>query len=317
MSHQRHPWGGGRLLALLFSFTLIALPGGAALANGAERERTLVIGKVSANPKKHYRYLKPIAEYVAERMHDLGIDRVEVLMAKNNRQMVSYLKRGKVDWVTETVFSAIEFEDRAGAEMILLKHKKGVGEYRSVFFARKDSGIRSLADLKGKVVTFEDRGSTSSFYVPASILIDAGLELVELDSPRERIDGDAVGYVFANGEINMSTWVYKGLVDAGAFADLDWDKDDHMPTSFRGDLALFHESETYPRAIELVRKGLRPEVTERLKSVLLEAHRDPAAAAALKAYQRTSRFDPLDARIREQIDRARVVRRNLRESLDL
>lgn len=91
-----------------------------------DRDRTLVIGKVSSNPKKHYRYLKPIAEYVIKHMGDLGIDRVEVLMARNNRQLTRYLKQGRVDWVTETVFSALEFEEKAGAEILLLKWKKGV-----------------------------------------------------------------------------------------------------------------------------------------------------------------------------------------------
>lgn len=304
-------------LALVLGLALITGAGGAALANGNERERTLVIGKVSLNPKKHYRYLQPIAEHVVAQMRDLGIDRVEVLMAKNNRQMVSYLKRGKVDWVTETVFSAIEFEEKAGAEMIALKHKKGVAEYRTVFFTRRDSDIRTLDDLRGKVVTFEDPGSTTGFFIPASILLAAGLELVELESPRERVDGNQVGYVFAKDEINMSTWVFKGLVDAGAFSDLDWDKEDHTPTSFRDGMKLFHESQNYPRAIELVRKGLRPEVKQRLRDILLDIHNDPSAESALVAYQKTTRFDPIDDRIKAQIDRSRGVIDNVRDGLDL
>lgn len=303
-------------VTLMLAMFSMLLPQGVAHANGDDRERTLVIGKVSLNPKKHYNYLKPMADYVVARMGDLGIDRVEVLMAKNNRQMVSYLKRGKVDWVTETVFSAIEFEEKAGAEPIALKHKKGVGEYHTVFFARKDSGIRGFDDLRGKVIAFQDAGSTSGFFVPAAILLKAGLNLVELDSPRERVSDDEVGYVFAKEEINMSTWVHKGLVDAGAFSNLDWAKDDHTPDQFRQSLVLFHEDQPYPRAIELVRAGLRPEVKQRLREILLDSHADPAAKAALKAYQKTTRFEPIDARIRAQIDRSRGVMDIVKDGLD-
>ena len=305
------------LCALLIGFALLAIPLPQVKAADAERERTLVIGKVSTNPKKHYKYLKPIAEYVVEQMQDLGIDRVEVLMAKDNRQMISYLKRGKVDWVTETVFSAVEYEEKAGAEIILLKHKKGVGQYHSVFFTRKNSGIDSLQDLKGRVITFEDEGSTSAFFIPASILLDAGLELVRLESPRDTVDGDQVGYVFGNDEINMSTWVHKGLVDAGAYANLDWEKGDHNPGAFKNDMKLFHQSAPFPRAIEVVRNGLRPEVKQRLISVLLAANDDPDARAAMKAYQKTSQFDPIDDSIQAAIDRARGLKPGVEDRLGL
>lgn len=305
------------VMVLLSGLVLILVPTFDLDADDDDRARTLVIGKVSPNPKKHYHYLKPMAQYVVDQMQDLGIDRVKVLMAKNNRQMARYLRRGKVDWVTETVFSAIEFEQKANAESLLLKHKKGVASYHTVFFARKDSGINSLQDLKGKVITFEDPGSTSGFFIPASILLEAGLELVELDSPRERIEDDAVGYVFAKAEINMSTWVHKGLVDAGAYSNLDWEKEDHNPTSFREGMQLFHQSKPFPRAIEVVRHDLRPEIKQRLKSVLLAAHENPDADDILKAYQKTSRFSELDADVQDGFDRAKNIMSRVKVELDL
>lgn len=281
----------------------------APLAWSAEgvREKTLVIGKVSSNPKKHYRYLKPMADYVVRQMNDLGIDRVKVLMARDNRQMIRYLRQGRVDWVTETVFSSIEFETKANAEILLLKWKKGVPSYHSVFFTRNNSGIDKLQDLKGKTITFQDKGSSSGFYIPVAMLLDAGLELVELNSPREKPAADAVGYVFAKEEINMSTWVHKGIVDAGVFANLDWEKEDHTPTSFRNNMYIFQQSAEFPRALEVVRKDLRPEIKQRLKSILLAAHTDPDAASALKAYQKTTRFDEIDEKVKAGISQARSI----------
>ena len=271
------------------------------------RERTLVIGKVSSNPKKHYRYLKPMGDYAVARMKDLGIDRVKVLMARDNRQMIRYLKQGKVDWVTETVFSAIEFEQKGGAEILLLKWKKGVPSYHTVFFTRKNSGIQDLQDLKDKTITFQDTGSSSGFFIPIALLIDAGLELVELPSPRDKPPKGTVGYVFGKEEINMSTWVHKGVVDAGAFADLDWEKEDHTPKSFQDNMYIFHKSDEFPRALELVRKDLKPELKRRLKSILLAANDDPDAAFALNAYQKTRRFDDIDDEVRAGIKRARNI----------
>ena len=159
-----------RLLRIIpFLFLLLAVAGGAWA--DVRDPSTLVIGKVSHNPKKHYRHLKPIAEYVAERMADLGIRRVKVLMARDNRQMLKYLRQGRVDWVTETVMSAAVFKREAGAEILLRKWKKDASEYYSIFFVRKDSGIEGLDDLAGRTIALEDPGSTSAFFVPVKTLL--------------------------------------------------------------------------------------------------------------------------------------------------
>ena len=284
-------------VALLASLALTVLPTSLVAADDAAdiEARTLVIGKVSANPKKHYHYLRPMADYMVSKMTDLGYTQSKVLMAKDNRQMVRYLRRGKVDWVTETPFSAMILKEKAGAELLLRKWKKGVAEYHSLFFTRRDSGIRTLADLKGKTIAFEDPGSTTAFYIPANILIKQGLKLVELESPRETPPKDAVGYVFARAEINIATWVHKGIVDVGAYSNLDWHKEDHTPTVFRDDFTIIQRSKNFPRAIELVRKDLPQVVKQRLKKILLHVHEDPAAASVLRAYQKTKKFDELNA----------------------
>ena len=282
------------LLLYIGSVTL----GNAAASQGSpvplSGKQTLVIGKITDNPKKLYRYLKPIADYVVDHMKDIGIHEAKVLMAKNNRQMLDYFKRGKVDWLTETPVSAVFFHEKAGAEILVRKWKKDVPDYYTIFFTRKDSGINFLPDLKGKTIAFEDEGSTSAYYVPASILIQKGLKLTRLASVRAKPPSDRVGYVFSGQEINTSTWVYSGLVDVGTFNNIDWNKDDHVRKLYRKEMKIIHKSKKFPRAFELVRKDLDPRIKQRLKKVLLDAHNDPKAQKALRAYQKTKKFDKLD-----------------------
>lgn len=290
--------------------------GTAAFAGPHTRKQTLVIGKVTEDPQKLYRYLKPIADYAAAHMKDLGIREVKVLMAKNNRQMVSYFKQGKIDWLTETVASAVFFNEKVGAEFLLKKWKKGVAEYHTVFFTRKESDINTLSDLKGKTIAFEDPGSTSAYYVPASILIGEGLELVQLATIREKPPANMVGYIFSDREINTSTWVYRKLVDAGAFNNLDWDRDDHVRKVYQKEMKIIHESGPFPRAIELVRKDLNPRIKQRLKAVLLNAHNDPKAKAALKAYQETKRFEEIDSACLQSFDKIRKIAKTVHLELE-
>ena len=102
--------------------------------------------------------------------------------------------------------------------------------------------------------------------------------------------------------MNTSSWVHKRLVDVGALSNLDWENPRRVPDSFRRDLVVFARSPEFPRALELVRGNLSPRVAERLREVLIEASRDPAAAEALAKFFRTTAFLPVDPRTRNELD---------------
>ena len=266
---------------------------------------TLVIGRVSDNPRKHYKTLKPILDYVVSHLKDLGITKGSVVLAKNKEEMIKLLKEGKVDWVTKGAFQAILYSREAGAEIILRRWRKGVPTYYTVIFTRKDSGINSLNDLKGKKIAFEDPGSTSAYFVPVAVLRRAGLELVELSSPREKSPADKVGYAFAGGELNISTWVYKGLTDAGAYHNQNWEDPKDNPDAMKKDLEIVYRSKPLPRMIEVVRGDLDPRIKRRIKEVLLKAHEDPAAQEALKSYAKTAKFDEFKGEAKKGLEEAR------------
>ena len=287
----------------LVALTLLVLSSTANAADPmGETGKTLVIGKISTNPKKHFKYLRPISDYVVERMADLGYTDAKVLMAKNVHQLARYMRQGRVDWVTETPFASVILNRKADAEYLLHKWKKGVANYHSVIFVRKDSGISNLDDMKGKVVAFQDRGSSTSFYLPAHMLISNGYELVEMNSYRDRPPEDAIGYIFAKEEINISTWVHKGIVSAGAYSNLDWYKDDHNPPAFRDIFVQIAQSDEIPRAIETVRSDLPDKEKERLKAILLEMETLPEARSVLKSYQVTKMFEPISEEIRGELN---------------
>ena len=256
-----------------------------------DRKSTLVIGKVTQNPRKHHPRLKYIADYAVSQMKDLGITQADVLFAKNNQEMVDYLNQGKIDWITETLYSALMFCQEAEAEILARRWKGGVRDYHTVIFTRNDSTINSIKDLKGKKITFEDPGSTSSYFVPISELTKNGFELIELKGPRSKSPEKKVGYVYSGSDLNTTTWVYKGLTDAGAISNLNWENPEDCPHAFKKNLKIIHRSKPYPRALELIRKNITPEIKQRLKEVLLNARNDPRAKDALRAYDKTTDFD--------------------------
>lgn len=260
----------------------------------ADDEAVLVLGRISDDPASHYEQLKPLLDYVVPRMADVGIREGRILMARDLRQMESYLRRGRVDWVTETSASGMQLQSEAGAAPLLLTERGGVSHYRTLIFARRDSGLRTPVDLRGRSIAFQNPSSTSAFHVPALVLLEHGLPLEILLSPRDRPAPGSVGFVFARSELNISTWVHKRLVDAGALSNLDWNSPQRMPPSYRRDLVVVHETPEYPRALELVRGDMPPAVKARLREVLLEAASDPGARDALLQFFGTTRFLPID-----------------------
>jgi phosphonate transport system substrate-binding protein len=279
-----------------------AFAGGAASAAPASAAHDeLVLGRVSDNPKGDYARLKPLLDYIVPRMADVGIRRGRVLMARDNQQMISYLRRGKVDWVSETAGSGMSYQERANAHVLLVAERSGMREYQSVFFTRRDSGIEDLSDLRGKRVAFQNPASTSAYFLPATEMMSSGLPLMILISPEDRPASNSVGFVFARSELNISTWVHKGLVDAGAFGEQDWRDLERLPESFRNDLVVFHRSSSVPRALELVRGGLTAPVEARLRELLMAAPADPLATDALRAYWNTTAFATLDARMQQSL----------------
>jgi phosphonate transport system substrate-binding protein len=272
-------------------------------AASADESGVLVLGRISDDPKAHYQQLKPLLEYVVPRMADVGIREGRILMARDPQQMASYLRRGRVDWVTETAGTAVVLRQRADAQPLLFTERDGTRIYHSVFFARRDSGLRSLDDLRGHSVAFQRPSSTSAYFAPAAELLGRGFGLEILLSPTERLESEAVGYVFARSELNISTWVHKRLVDAGVMSHLDWDNPQRMPAAFKRDMVVIGRTGDYPRAVELVRGTLDDAVAQRLREVLLAAADDPAAAAALRGFFGTTRFLPLDASSTLALDR--------------
>lgn len=262
----------------------------------------LVLGRISDDPKAHHEQLRPLLDYVVPRMRDVGIREGRILMASDVQQMTSYLRRGRVDWVTETVGAALSLQQRADAQPLLIAERGGVSRYHSVFFVRRDRGIGSLQELRGRTIAFQSRASTSAYLVPAMTLLDAGLPLEILLSPIDTPPPDVLGYVFARSELNVASWVHKGLVDAGVVSSLDWQDPRRTPPAFRDELRIIHETGSYPRALEMVRRGLEPAVRERLREVLLQAAGDPDAREALLLFFRTTRFMPVDEEAQAALD---------------
>ncbi|KRG78865.1 metal-binding protein [Stenotrophomonas ginsengisoli] len=301
---------------LLLALLLCVYPWQACLAQQRDDQHVLVLGRISDDPRQHHGQLKPLLDYVVQRMADVGITEGRILMARDAQQMASYLRRGRVDWVSETSGGAVLLAERSGAEPLLLTERNGVAQYHSVFFVRRDSTLSGLAQLRGKRLAVQGAMSTSAYMVPLTTLLANGVQPEILMGPDDVPAADRVGYVYARSERNIATWVQRGLVDVGVFSNIDWDNQEALPPGIRRDLRIIHRTESFPRALELVRADLPVAVRERLREVLLEASKDPAAAPALRQFFGTSAFARVDRGSQARLDELRSGLRRVRMEVE-
>ena len=262
-------------------------------AASISKDGIFVIGRITENPRKHHAAMEVMGAYIQSHLKDLGYTSTKVVMVKNIDDMIRLMRDGKVDAISETAFATVRLVDEAGAHPLLREWKKGVASYKTVFFAAKNGDVQTLQDLKGKRIAFEDPSSTSAFLVPFAVLKQAGLEPIELTSIDQKPPADKVGYTFTRNEMGQLTLVARGIADAGAFSNLNWQ--DHENNRLVTDnLKIIHEGEPILRSVFSVRGELPEPVKTRIAETLLTMVDDDLGRKILRTYNKVKKYDQID-----------------------
>ncbi len=156
------------------------------------------------------RKFTPLASYLEQA---LGM-KVEFTPVNDYPAAVEALVNKKVDLVWFGGFTHVQANIRSGGKIIPLAQREEDTRFQSVFIAKTDSGIKSLADMKGKQVSFGSQSSTSGHLMPRSFLLEAGIN-PERDFRR-------IAYSGAHDATIAS--VVSGRVDAAALDITVWRK---------------------------------------------------------------------------------------------
>ncbi|WP_299768441.1 PhnD/SsuA/transferrin family substrate-binding protein [uncultured Pseudoteredinibacter sp.] len=252
----------------------------------------LRISQLSDRPKKDFTELRPMVRYAAQHIKSPTIDSFKVRLFKKFETLCSAIKTGKTDWITETAYVAARLQQECGAIPIAVKWKKQQKQYRSLIFSKTTTDIDSLYKLPGKVLAVESENSFSSFYIPLKAIQNKGLHIKRLHSPRNRPNDDEVGYFFSRNEKNNVKMVLKGIVDAGAINDGDWNNLSIISKHEKQQLRIIYRSKPYPRSFELVSPMLSQSKREALKALLFNKHGE-IPEDILRRYENSSGFGPI------------------------
>ncbi len=202
------------------------------------------------SPTELARKAAPLVKYLEAK---LGM-KVEFTPVTDYAASVETLINHKVDLAWFGGFTFVQASVRSGGQVIPLVQREEDAHFRSVFIT-SDPSIKTLADLKGKDLSFGAQSSTSGHLMPRSALLQAGID-PDKDLKRVAYSGAhdatiaavAAGKVQA-GALNVSVWdkfVADKRVDTDKvrvfyttppFYDYNWSVSSAMPEALRNKIA--------------------------------------------------------------------------------
>jgi phosphonate transport system substrate-binding protein len=224
------------------------------------------------------RKFTPLAAYLEKK---LGM-KVEFTPVSDYPAAVEALVNKKVDLVWFGGFTYVQAQLRSGGKIVPIAQREEDTRFQSVFIAKTDSGIKTLADMKGKQVSFGSQSSTSGHLMPRSNLLNAGID------PDK--DFKRVAYSGAHDATIAS--VVSGKVDAAALDITVWRKfvaDGKVNTK---EVDVFFTTPPFYNYNWSVHADMPAELRNRITKALLELDPSTPEGKEILQLNRATRYIP-------------------------
>jgi len=213
---------------------------------------------------------------------------IRVTVASDYAAVIEALRTRTADLAFVHPVGYVLANREAKARIIAKDRWHGNTSYTSRVYVRRESGIKTLEELRGKTIAFVDPASSSGYVYPMLMLIQRGL--VQNRDPKTFFRE----VVFAGSHDAGLLALLNGHVDAlGSF---DQAREQYLKDpAERERLTWVAESAAIPEGGICGRDGLDPAVVERVRAALLQM-RGPAYAELLKRLYDIDGFEPAEDR---------------------
>jgi len=242
------------------------------------------IGTIGEDAVSLIHNFQPVADYLALK---LSVDEKyegKVVIAKNMGDMIELINDQEIDLFVDSPITAVIISEQTESDPILRRWKDGVSEYHSVFFSIKDSGI-SINELFGKTIIFENRESSSGYFLPKSFLIENGVNLKQGND-----NFDSMNYVFAGEDVNIPLWLLQDKGDVGVVSNIAYVE---ISEVYDDKFIILFETESIPRHIVIQRSDIDSILSEKIKQILINMDEDEEGIKILKDFKNTKKFDDI------------------------
>lgn len=206
-------------------------------------------------------------------------------IATSYAAVIEAMGAGKVDIGWLATFSYVLAKQKYDVDLLLIVVRFGSPFYRGQIITHVDSGIKTLADLKGKKFAFVDPASTSGHLYPKTLLLSKGLN-------PDRLFAQSL---FAGSHNAVILSVLKKEVDAGAtYDDARAAVAKTYPEVF-SKLRVIAYTKDIPNDTVSARKDLDPDLKQKIKTGLMQLSKTPKGSKVLKRVYGISGLMDFDA----------------------
>jgi phosphonate transport system substrate-binding protein len=246
---------------------------------GAQTFKVTTIPEEAAT--EQVRKFGPITKYLEAK---LGM-KVEFLPVNDYPAAVEALVNKNVDMVWFGGFTHVQANVRSGGKIIPIAQREEDTKFQSVFITKTNSGIKTLADLKGKQVSFGSASSTSGHLMPRSFLLAANID------PDK--DFKRVAYSGAHDATIAS--VVSGKVDAAALDITVWNKFVKENKVDTKDVNVFYTTPGYFNYNWSVHADMPVAMREKVTKALLDISPNDPVGKEILELNRATKYVPTKA----------------------
>lgn len=278
---ERYTWMTSLRTGLPSAIALLAAlllscgdPAGPTAPENEDRPREIVvIGLIPEhNVFKQLERYEPVAAYLSERT---GVDIELKILPRYGSIIDNFISVG-LDGAFFGSFTYALAHEKLGLTAIARPvNLDGTSTYHGLIFARKDSGIDSVEEMRGKRFVFVDRATTAGYLLPIDYFHEHGV--------KDYANFLAETY-FSGTHEDAIYDVLEGRADIGAAKNTVFDRLASADPRIGSDLLILARSPNVPENGLALDDGIDESLRASFKSVLISMRDDPEGAKVLRAF---------------------------------
>jgi phosphonate transport system substrate-binding protein len=222
---------------------------------------------------------KPLAAYLSEK---LGI-KVRMTILSRYGDIIDRFSDRHMDGAFFGVFTGVLAMEKLQVEPIARPVRlNGKSTEQGYIFVRKDSGIRTVTDMKGKRIVFVDRATVTGYLFAIAYLRENGVN---------NVDQYFREYSFVGSHDSVIHSVLDNRADIGMARSSIFNMLIAKDPSIGNELVVIAQSGELPETTLCLRKDLSADIKSRIRDILLGMDKDPKGREVLKKFE-ALRFIP-------------------------
>ena len=214
-----------------------------------------------------------LADFLSDR---LGV-KVKLTIMSRYGEVIKRFKTLKLDGAFLTSYTAtMGIKELHLVPVANPVNLSGESTSQGYIFVRKDSGIRSMVDMKGGNIVFVDPASMEGYLFPLAFLQQHGVKDINKFFHRHYFSGSHVSAIFA---------VLDGRADIGAAKDTFYNDLVSKDPSIEQELEIVARSPKVPEVTLCIKSEIDQDLRENLGNVLLHMDKTPDGIKVLQKFK--------------------------------